>query len=146
MTMPTTSTLFDNPTIQNGEVAAEDNADNRKHVRRVGWIPEEWDAAALGELLNLSNGKSRPDDMCDERTSEYTTPVFGGNGVMGYARQQLVKGPRIIIGRVGALCGVVHLAEGEYWVSDNAMYTQNLEALVQAQSVSLGIGSTLLHS
>jgi type I restriction enzyme S subunit len=127
--MPTTPTLFESSATQNGEDGAKDDTDNRKHVRRVGWIPEEWDAVTLGELLSLSNGKSRPDDMRDQKTEEYTTPVFGGNGVMGYAQEQLVEGPRIIIGRVGALCGVVHLAKGKYWVSDNAMHTQNLEAL-----------------
>ena len=40
---------------------------------------------------------------------------------MGYGTNSNVDGKTIVIGRVGALCGNVHLVEGQAWVTDNAL-------------------------
>lgn len=32
-----------------------------------------------------------------------------------------LRGKRIVIGRVGEKCGNVHLVEGKYWITDNAL-------------------------
>jgi len=67
----------------------------------------------LREAIHFKNGKKRP-------TSEGNIPVYGGNGVLGYAGE-LNYEHCIIIGRVGAYCGSVYLEEGKCWVSDNAI-------------------------
>jgi type I restriction enzyme, S subunit len=51
-------------------------------------------------------------------------PVFGGNGVIGYANQPIENEATIVIGRVGAHCGNVHLTEGPAWITDNAIYAK----------------------
>lgn len=39
-----------------------------------------WRECKLGEVINFGNGKSRP-------KTEGTTPVYGGNGILGYCNQ-----------------------------------------------------------
>ena len=52
----------------------------------------------LADVLDLKNGKSRPKNI-----GQY--PVYGGNGILGYADDFNVDGETVIIGRVGADCG-----------------------------------------
>jgi len=49
-------------------------------------------------------------------------PVFGGNGINGYHNEAMVDSPTIVVGRVGAHCGNVHLTKGPAWITDNAIY------------------------
>lgn len=82
-----------------------------------------WPTVHLGTLFKLSSGSTKPDDLADEQCVERPYPVYGGNGVMGYSAQANVNGRNIVIGRVGANCGCVHLADGKAWITDNALYT-----------------------
>ena len=67
----------------------------------------------LRDVIHFKNGKKRP-------ASEGNIPVYGGNGVLGYAGESNYE-HCIIIGRVGSYCGSVYLEEGKCWVSDNAI-------------------------
>lgn len=68
---------------------------------------------ALSEYANFKNGKKRPDE-------EGMHPVYGGNGILGYASSyNMERG--VIIGRVGAYCGSVYYESRKCWVSDNAI-------------------------
>ena len=40
---------------------------------------------------------------------------------MGFAETENCVGPVLAIGRVGALCGNVHMIEGSAWITDNAL-------------------------
>lgn len=67
----------------------------------------------LNEVLEFKNGKKRP-------KQEGIYPVYGGNGILGYADD--FNGENgIVIGRVGAYCGSVYRPKNKYWVSDNAI-------------------------
>lgn len=68
------------------------------------------------EYANFSNGKKRP-------KNEGKYPVYGGNGILGYADDYNMENG-IVIGRVGAYCGSVYLERGKCWVSDNAIKAQ----------------------
>lgn len=70
----------------------------------------------LMEYANFSNGKKRP-------KNEGKYPVYGGNGILGYADDYNMENG-IVIGRVGAYCGSVYLERGKCWVSDNAIKAQ----------------------
>ncbi len=70
----------------------------------------------LGSLLSLSNGKSSP-----ERSNDLPYPVYGGNGVIGFADETNSNPGTIIIGRVGSYCGSVHFSDNSCWVTDNAI-------------------------
>lgn len=48
-------------------------------------------------------------------------PIYGGNGVNGWATRALYDEPVIVVGRVGQQCGITHLTNGPAWVTDNAI-------------------------
>ena len=71
-----------------------------------------------GELFKFSSGKFLP----EEKRKEYGIPAYGGNGIAWYTDTSLIEYPTIIIGRVGAQCGNIHLVTDPVWISDNAIY------------------------
>jgi Restriction endonuclease S subunits len=48
-------------------------------------------------------------------------PVYGGNGVNGSHDEYMFEEPRLVVGRVGAYCGAVHVTQPFSWVTDNAL-------------------------
>lgn len=76
----------------------------------------EWTRTTLGELLSFSNGKSSPD-----RSDLLPHPVYGSNGVIGFADKSNAGPSTIIIGRVGTYCGSLHYSDSACWVTDNAI-------------------------
>ncbi len=75
---------------------------------------EDWEDIELSEIAQFKNGKSRPKDG-----GNY--PIYGGNGVLGYANEFNARGESIVIGRVGAYCGSLYFENQKIWVSDNAI-------------------------
>ena len=80
----------------------------------------------LSNILQFKNGKKRPKDIG-------TVPVYGGNGILGYANAGNSK-ECVIIGRVGAYCGSVYFEKNDCWISDNAIgaYARNNTDIVYA--------------
>jgi type I restriction enzyme S subunit len=91
----------------------------------IGEIPESWEVVCIGDLIKLSSGNSRPTDLSPERTTSTPFPVYGGNGVMGYTSQNLTACESIVIGRVGAYCGSIHVCPVYSWITDNALFHRN---------------------
>lgn len=73
----------------------------------------EWKTCSLGSIMTFKNGKKRPETGTN-------FPVYGGNGVLGYA-DNWNNGNCVVIGRVGAYCGSVFREKGQCWISDNAI-------------------------
>jgi len=73
-----------------------------------------WRECKLGDVINFGNGKSRP-----KIEGEY--PIYGGNGILGYANEFNYHDETIILGRVGAYCGSVYFENKPIWISDNAL-------------------------
>lgn len=48
-------------------------------------------------------------------------PVYGGNGINGLHDEYMFDDPRLVVGRVGAYCGAVHVTKPFSWVTDNAL-------------------------
>ena len=76
-----------------------------------------WKEATLKEIMSVSSGESLPESGM--RPGHF--PVYGGNGINGYHNVFLFDESKLIIGRVGAHCGNVHLTERNNWVTDNAL-------------------------
>ena len=74
------------------------------------------------ELVTLASGKAKPKDICEQANAEKSVPVYGGNGIIGYTAEPLLKETTIVVGRVGEYCGCVHFPDGESWITDNAIY------------------------
>ena len=90
----------------------------------IGKIPESWEVVRLGDLVKLKSGLSRPKDMESKSNSELNVPVYGGNGILGYTGKKFSEQRLLVIGRVGAYCGCVHIAEAPNWITDNALYSE----------------------
>ncbi|MGB7001734.1 MAG: restriction endonuclease subunit S [Halobacteriota archaeon] len=84
------------------------------------WFVEEaeegWEERCLGDVASFHNGKKRPDDII-----EGNIPIYGGNGILGYADKSNYEGVTVIIGRVGAYCGSLYIERNPVWISDNAL-------------------------
>ncbi|MBG5757271.1 restriction endonuclease subunit S [Pseudomonas aeruginosa] len=70
----------------------------------------------LESLITFSNGRSSPD-----RSDDRAFPVFGSNGLIGWAQETNSPANSIVIGRVGSYCGSVHFSPSPCWVTDNAI-------------------------
>ncbi|QNN43646.1 restriction endonuclease subunit S [Pedobacter roseus] len=78
---------------------------------------EDWIECKLGEILTVSSGKG----LSASKMEAGKFPVYGGNGISGYHSHFLFEDIKLIIGRVGAKCGVVHITQTNSWVTDNAL-------------------------
>src|SRR5690554_3163557 len=76
----------------------------------------DFSQTTLGSLLSFANGRSSP-----ERTDGLPYPVYGSNGVIGYAAEANADEASIIIGRVGSYCGSLYISKQRCWVTDNAI-------------------------
>ncbi|QJT27857.1 restriction endonuclease subunit S [Aeromonas media] len=90
-------------------------------VEWLGQVPEHWKVGALRWYLRVSSGEYLSNKDFELEPSESAVyPVIGGNGVMGYSSCKNQLSP-LVVGRVGALCGNVHLIDSDCWVTDNAL-------------------------
>ena len=87
-------------------------------IEWLGDIPEHWEPRALKTICRMKSGDGITAESIEE-TSDY--PVYGGNGVRGYTRNFTHDGEFVLIGRQGALCGNVHVAQGRFWASEHAV-------------------------
>ncbi len=71
----------------------------------------------LRDVMKMQSGRFLPSK--EQKRGEYN--VYGGNGLTGTHNKFCFSGKRIVIGRVGEYCGNVHLIEGNYWITDNAL-------------------------
>ena len=60
----------------------------------------EWKRSKLGDIIFFGNGNASPKEDGD-------IPVYGGNGILGYANKSNYDGETVIIGRAGAYAGAV---------------------------------------
>ncbi|MCI7767620.1 MAG: restriction endonuclease subunit S [Oscillospiraceae bacterium] len=70
------------------------------------------------DLFKFSSGKF----LKEEKRFESGFAAYGGNGIAWYTDEPLIDYPTIIIGRVGALCGNIHMVKEPVWITDNAIY------------------------
>ncbi len=83
-------------------------------------LPEGWVWTRLGEIITISSGDGL---VAKDMANTGKIPVFGGNGINGYHDTFNVNKPTIVIGRVGAHCGAIHLTPSQAWITDNAFKT-----------------------
>lgn len=105
---------------------------NTKAFYNTG-IPKDWVLIPLGEVFKLTSGKTKPNDLFDEAIGENIYPVFGGNGIMGFASEFNSEGENILIGRVGEYCGITRFVNERCWITDNALYSKEFLKDVDAK-------------
>src|SRR3990170_2828054 len=85
-------------------------------------MASEWRPITLGDVMSFANGKTSP-----ERSDGLRHPVYGSNGVIGFANDTNSPENTIVIGRVGSYCGSLYLSKQKCWVTDNAIRASALD-------------------
>lgn len=81
--------------------------------------PKNFPKKPLGSLIKVKSGDFLP---AKDMAQGGTCPVYGGNGINGYHDSYMFDDRKIVLGRVGVYCGVVHYSEPKAWITDNALY------------------------
>ncbi|MEH2319189.1 restriction endonuclease subunit S [Nostoc sp.] len=93
-----------------------------QEIRFKGAIGSEfpdWENKRLEELFSEFRSGI---NITSEAIAEYGTyPVFGGNGLRGYAESFTHDGFYFLIGRQGALCGNINRTYGKAYISEHAI-------------------------
>ena len=84
-------------------------------------MKEGWEVKKLGEVCDVKSGKSIQAAYIKEDDSISPYKCYGGNGIRGYVDSYTHDGIYPIIGRVGALCGNIHLAIGKFNATEHAL-------------------------
>ena len=88
----------------------------------LGEVPDGWDVIPLRWNSRCPSGDGISSENIETIDDEKNVvPVIGGNGVMGYTSKGNIDYPVLAIGRVGALCGNVHVVQPPAWITDNAL-------------------------
>lgn len=84
----------------------------------LGDIPSHWGTISLKRLASLKSGDAITAEQIE---TEGEFPVYGGNGLRGFADSFTHEGHYALIGRQGALCGNINYASGKFWASEHAV-------------------------
>ena len=79
----------------------------------------DWEEKTLKSIC--STFKSGNGITADEIQDSGTYPVYGGNGLRGYADRFTHDGEFVLIGRQGALCGNINRTSGKSYISEHAI-------------------------
>jgi len=91
-------------------------------IEWIGEIPVHWELLRLRRILRVKSG----DIIAAQDEKPVGYPIYGGNEIRGYTDKWNTEGPIILLGRVGAKCGCVHLVKGRFWASEHALRVQVL--------------------
>ena len=111
------------PQLENEPEAAQ-IGDSPKEVPFT--IPEKWKWLKLGSVFRLKAGKFISSSEIKE-TGKY--PCFGGNGIRGYVDHYNKEGKFPLIGRQGALCGNINIADGRFYATEHAVVADGGELI-----------------
>ena len=104
----------------------ENNISDTSHYENVPFeVPSSWEWTTLGEIFTLQAGKNiTAKDISDKEDTEHRFPCYGGNGLRGYVCCYNRDGRFPLIGRQGALCGNINLADGLFYATEHAVVVE----------------------
>ena len=104
-------------------------------------LDPSWPMVDLGEIIKLSSGNG----LTSRQIVQGDYPVYGGNGLIGLHNQYFVENPTIVIGRVGAYCGSIHITQPKSWITDNGLYVVNIKRPVLLEYLAIMLKDLNLH-
>lgn len=97
-------------------------------------IPESWKWVKINSICKLQAGKFiKASEICESGTY----PCYGANGVRGNVEIYNYDGDYILIGRVGAQCGNIHVFNGKMYVTDNAIVVDFNKSLIDQRLLAM---------
>ena len=85
-------------------------------------IPGKWGWCRLRQICNMQAGKKiSANKIFSEQSPSHHYKCIGGNGLRGFTDIYNVEGHYAIIGRQGALCGCVNIADGRFYATEHAV-------------------------
>jgi type I restriction enzyme, S subunit len=114
--------ILDSFTELEAELDAELDARNEQYEYYRDELLTFGDDVEFKELekfcINIFSGKNRIRD----KSGKY--PIYGSTGIIGQTNQHVYDKQQILVARVGANAGLVHIGYGKYDVSDNTLIIQ----------------------
>lgn len=89
----------------------------------------EWEEKTLGEIVDMRAGKFISASNISEVQHKNNFPCYGGNGLRGYTTSYSHEGVYSLIGRQGALCGNITLAQGKFYATEHAVVVTPKESV-----------------
>lgn len=89
----------------------------RQSVFRTMFGCKDFEVVLLKDAIKWSSGRFLP--AKNQKGGPH--PVYGGNGINGSHDEYMYAERRLVVGRVGAYCGAVHVTQPFAWVTDNAL-------------------------
>lgn len=97
-------------------------------VEWLGEVPEHWGVGSLRWFIEIASGEGLSNTEIETvKDEEFEFRVVGGNGTMGFTKKINTTEVAFAVGRVGALCGNVHLIDQPCWITDNALKISSWE-------------------
>lgn len=93
---------------------------------RLKGFNEPWKKENLQCLGTFRSGDFTQPENIFEGYLPNLYPCYGGNGLRGFTPFFNHQGKYILVGRVGALCGNVHLISGRFQATEHALVFENL--------------------
>jgi type I restriction enzyme, S subunit len=101
-----------------------------------------WSCLQARELFSWASGKFLP----KSKQVAGEIPVYAANGIAGSHTHSLIDRPTIVVGRVGAYCGNVHLTAGAAWITDNAIYARAMDPRIDPRFAWLVLRQSNLNA
>ena len=112
---------------------------------KVGVIPKDWEVIPVGMIAKFTSGALISTTSLHRQSSEFSVPVFGGNGIAGYTKSAIAPGPTVVVGRVGQKCGSVYRTAGPAWITDNALYPKHIYGPIELEFLALALEGARLN-
>ena len=81
----------------------------------------DWEEKALDDICDMQSGKFIQAANISGKYEDGMYPCYGGNGLRGYAATFTNNGRFPLIGRQGAQCGNINLANGLFYATEHAV-------------------------